>query len=306
MRQRLFTPKYSEALEANVEENLSKYLDPNYNWEDDANGEIRELDFEQPDLSGMMAYANTSLATDDFKAAKILFEAYNDLISPLQAAQSHFWQYLSHVVLKDYMRARWPRINQSDCPASYIQEHWFYGQGRIRNWLEGLYWSMKCTAIVNEDGSFDYKYSEFMFSIQKLRDRGIAAATYVISNPAIVQGMLDFYIDELKKKDEGQDTVFDKYFEYRTDKCIQLINKLGGVVELSVMSKDDIYKFLNDNRDYIKSVQDRKKEKKLRDEAAAAEAAATEQLENSSSEPHNSSSKSSRSNKKKKRKHRRR
>jgi hypothetical protein len=64
------------------------------------------------------------------------------------------------------------------------------------------------------------------------------------------------------------------YFEYRTDECIQLVNKLGGVIELSSLSKEDIYNFLNDNRDYIKSVGDRKKEKALRDQAAAEQATA--------------------------------
>lgn len=293
MRQRVFTPKYSQELYAKVSENLEKYADPEFDWVASSSGEVRDLDFEQPDLSGMMKYASTGFATDDFKAAKILYEAYKDFLSPLQAAQSHFWQYLSHVVLKDYMRTRWPKVNQSECPASYILEHWFYDQGKIRNWLEGLYWSVKCTVIETDDGTLDYKYTEFLFSIQKLRDRGIAAATYVISNPPIVQGMLDFYMDEMRKKNEGGDTVFDKYFEYRTDKCIQLINKLGGVVELSALSKNDIYSFLNDNRDYIKSIGDRKKEKKLRDEAADAELDldAIEQLSNnrkkSKSKKHN-------------------
>ena len=268
MRQKIFTPSYVEELIDGVEDNLHKYLDPNYDWGNDAENITLELDFEQPDLSGMMQYTETKRATDDFQAAKILYESYREHLSPLKAAQRQFWQYLSHVVLKDYMRARWETINDKDCPVSYIKEHWFYGQGRIRNWLEGMFWSVYCTVLENEDGSLNYKYTEFLFSIQKIRDRGIGAATYVISNPSIVHGILDFYMDELAKKEKGEDTVFDKYFEYRTDECIQLINKLGGVIELTALTRDDVYNFLNDNRDFIKSVGDRKKEKKLRDQAA--------------------------------------
>ena len=78
-------------------------------------------------------------------------------------------------------------------------------------------------------------------------------------------------MDELKKKDsDPASSVFDKHFEYRTDKCIQLINKLGGVIDIGVYSEEDFYNFLDDNREYIKSVGDRKKEKKERDEAMAA------------------------------------
>ena len=78
-------------------------------------------------------------------------------------------------------------------------------------------------------------------------------------------------MDELKKKDiDPESSVFDKHFEYRTDKCIQLINKLGGLVDIGAYSEDDFYSFLNENREYIKSVGDRKKEKKEREEQLAA------------------------------------
>lgn len=274
MKQGIFLPSYADNLRVSVEENLKFYTNPEHDWKQAAGDNVQKLDFEQPDLSGMMEYAETNKAVDDFYAAKILYEAYRGILTPLLAAQSHFWQYLSHVVLYPYMRKRWPEINSPECRASYISEHWFYGQGPIRNWLEGMYWSVHNTVIENEDGTLDYKYTKLLFSIQKLRDRGIAAATYIFSNPVLVRGILDFYFDELDKAEKGEDTVFDKYFEYRTDKCIQLINKLGGVVELSMLTSEDIYNFLKENRDVIKSVGDRKKEKKLRDEALAAAAAA--------------------------------
>lgn len=132
----------------------------------------------------------------------------------------------------------------------------------MRNWLEGLYWSVKCSVIEKEDGTLDYTYTDMLFSIQKIRDRGLAAAPYIISNKEAVIGILKFYMNE---KDKGEAGVFDKYFEYRTDKCIQLINKLGGSIELAEYNSDDFFAFLDANRDYIKSVGDRKKEKAERD-----------------------------------------
>lgn len=272
MKQRIFTPLFTEELISKISENLDKYNNSDYSWEKEAddNDALRELDFEEPNLSGMMEYADNSKATNDFYAGKILFESYNHL-SPLQAAQIHFWQYLSHVPLYKYMCTRWAHDDGSPLTYNNVNEHWFYGQGRIRNWLEGLYWSFKCTAIEKDDGTYDYTYTQFLFSIQKLRDRGIGAATYVFSNPRAVRGMLKFYMDELKKNEtEPDSSVFDKHFEYRTDKCIQLINKLGGVVDLGSYSEDDFYAFLNENREYIKSVGDRKKEKRERDEALEA------------------------------------
>ena len=266
MKQKAFTPIFAENLRSKNGENITKYNNPDYLWENEAieAGAVIELDFEAPDLSGMMDYADNSQAKNDFFAGKILFESFSHL-TPLQAAQTHLWQYLSHVVLYKYMFARW--LKQGQITKEKIDEHWFYRQGKIRNWLEGLYWSFKCTAIKKEDGSYDYTYTQFLFSIQKLRDRGIGAATYVMSNPASVMGILRFYMDELAKKEKDPDSsVFDKHFEYRTDKCIQLINNLGGVIDLATYTEEDFYNFLNDNREYIKNVGDRKKEKKEREE----------------------------------------
>lgn len=202
MKQKAFTPIFADNLRSKVGENIAKYNNPDYLWANEAKeaDAMIELDFEEPDLSGMMDYADNSLAENDFFAGKILFESFEHLTS-LQAAQVHLWQYLSHVTLYKYMCTRWKKDNDEQLTANNVSEHWFYGQGRIRNWLEGLYWSFKCTAIKQEDGTYDYKYTEFLFSIQKLRDRGIGAATYVISNPAAVRGMIRFYIDELAKKE---------------------------------------------------------------------------------------------------------
>lgn len=278
MKQKIFKPKFViEDLIPNVETNLPKYRNLDYDWEQEAleKDAIVELDFEQPDLSGMFNYADNSLAVNDFYAGKILFEAYQNL-TELQAAQSHFWAYLSHVVLYKYLCVRWAHDDGSPLTENNVKEHWFYKNGKIRNCLEGMFWMFKKTAIPLGDGQYDYKYTKMMFSIQKLGNRGIAAATFVFGNTAVVQGMLDFYIEELQKKEsDPEHCAFDKHFEYRTDKCIQLVNELGGVIDLSEYSKEDITNFLRKNWDYIKSVGDRKKEKKAREETLEAEGQTT-------------------------------
>jgi len=261
MRQKIFTPQFADDLELGVELNLSKYLDPEFNWAEAAKDYIRELDFDEPDLSDLENFSAPS-TKNDFEVAKRLYLAYRN-ITPLQAKQKQFWQYLSHVQLYKYMRRRWSKVDTHDCPASYIDEHWFYGRGPIRNWLEGLYWSVKTTVVEKEGEEPDFTYTEFLFSDQNIRNRGFAAAPYVMSNIEAVKGVCRFCIEELKKKEEGLDTVFDKYFEYRFQEgVIQAINKLGGLVELASFTEDDFYQFLVENRSQIKSVGDRKKERK--------------------------------------------
>lgn len=272
MKQTIFTPEFAEVLKNHVQDNLTHYLDPAFMWREEAEKHdgLYETDLEQPDLSGMLAYADSKKSTDDFEAGKILFEAFKDL-TPMQAAQSHFWQYLSHVDLYEYMRRRWNKVDQQDCDPNYIAEHWFYKQNR--NWLEGLYWSFKNTVQINEDGSLDYTYTNFLFKEQNLRNRGIMPSATVFRNPEALKGVLRFCIEEMDKKDRGEDTVFDKYFEYRITApkgVVQLVNKLAGVIEASAYTSQDFYDFLVASRDIIKSQGDRKKEKKERDEAMAA------------------------------------
>ena len=229
MKQQIFTPNFAEWLKLHVEENLSKYLNPSFSWRDFAKERkelegLYETDIEQPDLTGMLAFADSKTSADDYEAGKILFDAFKDL-TPMQAAQSHFWLYLSHVDLYDYMRRRWDKVNEPDCDPNYIAEHWFYKQNR--NWLEGLYWSFKNTVQQNEDGSFDYTYTKFLFREQNLRNRGIMPSATVFRNPEALKGVLQFCIEELDKKDRGEDSVFDKYFEYR-------ITAPKGVVQLGI------------------------------------------------------------------------
>ena len=262
MKQKIFTPQFAEELELGIEENLAKYLNPAFRWEDEYKDFIRDLDFEEPDLSELVNYSAPG-SENDFEVAKRIYLAYRN-ITPLQAKQKQFWQYLSHVQLYDYMRQRWPRVNSPDCPASYIDEHWFYSQGLIRNWLEGLYWSVKTTVVERDGEAPDFTYTKFLFSDQNIRNRGFAAAPYVMGNKEAVKGVCRFCIEELKKKEEGLDNVFDKYFEYRFQGgVIQAINKLGGLVELASYSEDDFYQFLVENREQIKSIGNRKKERKM-------------------------------------------
>ena len=68
MKQKAFTPIFAENLRSNVSENIAKYNNSDYLWENEAKDAdaIIELDFEEPDLSDMMDYADNSLAKNDF------------------------------------------------------------------------------------------------------------------------------------------------------------------------------------------------------------------------------------------------
>lgn len=70
MKQKIFTKDYSEMLKSSVEENMGYYRDPEFSWEAAAGNNVKELDFDQPDLSGMMQYAETNDSKVDLFAAQ--------------------------------------------------------------------------------------------------------------------------------------------------------------------------------------------------------------------------------------------
>lgn len=286
-----------------IEDNMPNYKDPMFDWSS-IDG-VKESDFELPDdLNEKMcdcyveeggklkAKPNTTLSSCDGEAAILLFMALKEL-KPKIVAQHNLWVSLAHIPLMGYMRKRWPLIDNADFnDKSYIKAHWL-NPDKIRNWLRGLYWQVKCSAIPpsDENGQWDFQYTKFFFSRQKLGNRGIAAAPYIIGNPVAVRGLLGFY-------KEFEKDFLSPHFEEKTDWCIQYINELGAKIELSTYNETDFRNELLKHRSEIEVIQDKKVAKKLREE---------ESLQNSSdADAISKTHKNKKSNKSKKHKRKRR
>lgn len=263
--QRIFTKDFVDTLSNSVDENMSRYKDPNFDWMEYAkeqNG-LHAVPIEIPrDLCDRMLATVPPVdarkkANFDFEAAKILFEAFPNL-SPLQVAQREIWAFLSHCVLMPYMRKRWEKIDEEEnVSPNYIKEHWLYGQGVVRNWLHGLYWSVYVTVNREDDkeNKFDYSLTQRLFTHQNIRSRGVAAAPFLMSNRAPLIGFMNFVTAH-------ESDIFNIYMEYRMDGCVQLLNNAGGVIDLTVWNQEDFYNYLERCKDVILAIQDRKKQRK--------------------------------------------
>ncbi len=255
MKQKEFTRQFAEILNANLMENISLYRNEIFEVSPDCIVDSN-IDVLNDHLAADMEKHTSSIAREEFEAAKILFEAYPNL-TPLQASHKPFWLYLAHVELYHYMRLRWPVLTNSELSDmelyNAVKQH-FFNPSIIRNQLEGLYWLVRCSVIIKDDGSYDYTYTEFLFSRRKLGNRGIGASIY-FSNPKVVRGMLRFYMDY-------ENDFLTPHFEEKTDYCIQLINQKGAVSEISLWEEDDIYQFLLAHRSEIEPIIDRKEQKR--------------------------------------------
>lgn len=255
MKQKIFTKSFADKLPAELQSNIALYRNDVFEVRPE-NIIESNIDVLDENLAAHMEEHTSSVAREEFEAAKILFEAYPNL-TPLQASHKPFWLYLSHVELYHYMRLRWPILTNKDLSDEElykaVKQH-FFNPSIIRNQLEGLYWLVRCSAIRKEDGTYDYSYTEFLFSRRKLGNRGIGASIY-FRNPKVVRGMLRFYMDY-------ENDFLTPHFEEKTDYCIQLMNQKGAVSEISLWEEEDVYQFLLSHRSEIEPIIDRKEQKK--------------------------------------------
>ncbi len=243
MKQKGFTPSYADALENELAGNVNKYTSAGFAYDET---KVIEMNFDgHPNLLAEMMPHLSSKSSEEVDAAIILYEAFKDL-NPLQASFKPFWLYLSHVELYPYMYKRWleepsEKINNM---ADYINSHWFYKNGKLRNHLEGMYWLVRKSVETKEDGTLDYTYTKFLFSRRVLGDRGIAARKFIFMNDDIFKGVLKYIMN-------NEDTIFIHHMQARATYCAKLLNQKGGVIDLSVWGEEDIKTFLDSHKDEI-------------------------------------------------------
>lgn len=285
MKLKAYKQKTADDLQYEIEKNMAKYTDPNFDWY--SIDELEETSFEIPDdlaqkmidcynldMFGNLVADGNQFSKYDGKAAIELFLALQGL-KPKDLAQHRLWVSLAHLNLMPYIRKRWPKIDLPNFnDAGYIKEHWLK-KDKIRNWLKGLFWQVKCTAIEKETGEWDFEYTDFIFSRQNLGNRGIAARPYLIANPKLVKGTLMF----LKKYEHE---FLSPHFEEKAERCFQILNQEGAKIEYGTWEEQDFVEMLLTHKEELEVIQDKKVAKKLREEELKARGVDIEALKKAS------------------------
>lgn len=195
---------------------------------------------------------------DNFKSAKVLFEAYPNL-TPLVASKEEFWAYLTHVDCFHYTQQRWNRKNEKDLVGSdilggtatenYIREHFFYSSnGPMSTTLMNLWWSIYLSVDPERGESKKYELSEILFISEDFRTRRLASSVLARNKEAII-GILQF----LKEYPEVYKYFFDARFVYIS----KYFNRLGGNVRLGYLKRDFFFNELKNHLDVIRSIRQR-------------------------------------------------
>lgn len=164
----------------------------------------------------------------DFECAKILYE--NLKLSPAQAGNADFWNYLHHFDMYKYIHQRWK--NQGDLQ-THIKRHWLMNltsQKHLINFpLTTLWWSIHLT--VDESRDDKYELSKIYFSNNRFRTVSLGGMSFVRHKEALLS-VLEFmknYRNELTKNITYTDL---------GDEISKFINLLGGTKPLSFFNRD--------------------------------------------------------------------
>lgn len=164
----------------------------------------------------------------DFECAKILYE--NLKLTPTQAGNADFWNYLHHFDMYKYIHQRWK--NQGDIH-THIKRHWLLNltsQKHLINFpLTTLWWSIHLT--IDETREDKYELSKVYFSNNRFRTVSLGGMSFVRHKPAILS-VLEFmknYREELTRITNYTDL---------GDEVSKFINLLGGTKPLSFFDQD--------------------------------------------------------------------
>jgi hypothetical protein len=177
---------------------------------------------------------------DHFSSAISIFEAF-EYLTPLEAGDTRFWNYLSLKDLYPYLRERWPGLykrKQIDDESKYIFDHFIIDKisDLMRCWLSGLWWSVYIS-FDPSDKENKYKLTEVLFWNETLRTRTMG--TYLLARKKeTAMGFLDYCYQR----------GYDKFgnFEKEHQELTKYLNKLGGTTTLSLFEKEEITKILSD------------------------------------------------------------
>jgi hypothetical protein len=189
----------------------------------------------QMNLSGKM----NSNRDSDYESAIALFEAFKNL-TPLEAADPRFWNYLALTDLYPYLKERWPNIYkrvEGTNEISYVMDHFLMqdkSSDLMRAHLSGLWWSV-FLSIDDTNSEDKYQLTKVMFWNQTLRTRTMG--NYLMARKKeLALGFLG-YCHDRGKENFGN-------FEKEHQELTEFLNQIGGAKPLTSFTREEIKQIL--------------------------------------------------------------
>lgn len=124
MKSRLLKATALDQLRKSIAANLELYRGPGFDYleADPAFWFEHDVEVDVEALKGLKAPSGGSQY--EVENCELVYSALKAL-SPYDARDERFWVYLSHTVLHDHARRRWPIPSDDEAAVSHIAKHWF-------------------------------------------------------------------------------------------------------------------------------------------------------------------------------------
>lgn len=192
---------------------------------------VKESSIEVPEVELVCSGTDSEAKNrDDRQNIRVLYGAYKDVLTPLQASDPVLWTTLCHRTFRSYILQRW---RKEDGEVS-IGQRFFATRGRASlcyyNAVSRLWWSGHLTYDEEEKGN-PYHLTEVLFSAQQIQkdlfDQSLSM------NREVVKGLLSALHRIQEKTGSASTTVFRAC-------CDSYLNHYGAVTSLDVLSAEDI------------------------------------------------------------------
>lgn len=239
--QATFTQSYAAELLRMVKnhEKLERYAQPQFEYN---KNEVRLI----PELEKPLNLAEKLIPSKEGECASAiaLYEAYPKM-TPLMAADSSLWIYLSHADLFQYVQTRYNDVLKPGFQnKNFILNHWFtFDNWQVLYTVGALWWIVFLT-IDNTPGKDKYKYTRRTFINTEYRTNFLK---YTIGrHKEAVFGYYDFL--------EDNPQITDSKFQDRNRFITKYLNRIGGVKLLSALPREVFYEELSKIKDKILAI----------------------------------------------------
>lgn len=179
---------------------------------------------------------------DDFTNTKILYSAYKDKISPIQASDPCLWTALSHLWFNKYINSRWSKNGIVN-----VKERYFATTSKSSltyyNAIARLWWVGHLTYEPEKESTNPWELTQIAFSAQQVQkdlfDQGFCM------NKVIVKGLLKALKRIQTERGDFATTVF-------RNCCDSFLNHYGAVTILDILEAEEVediaYNYMHNNR----------------------------------------------------------
>jgi hypothetical protein len=232
----LFRESLVHDLTRQIEHNLEKYRSGDFQYLISDSSNLIETEFETNDEE----LAKITCTSGDFNEVQCCLGTYLGLpkISAYLARDQRLWVYLTHIVLLDYSRQRWPIPKDNAKAVAHIKKHFFASgaRGIERDNAASRLWWMASICSKVKGMTLERSLTAFLFQSD--------VRANIIERPTTSQNvsLLSAVVQKLDQSYQGNKELYNRE-KFRS--VMKDLNLQGGIKLLEVLEDAEIKRIVN-------------------------------------------------------------